>query len=113
MSQHGEKGRAIATQGSWSEELVREIAMDIGKEIVAYVEVMYPAAIKATPSTFKLSLRNSIYNQIMAAIKVNDAGQISARLKDRKRWRREWLAMYRKVRRNPSNTTGDSSNESV
>lgn len=82
----------------WSRELVKAIAMDIGKETVAYVEVMYPEAIKATSSTFKLSLRNHIYNQIMAAIEVNDEGQITARLKDRKKFRREWTAAYRKIR---------------
>jgi hypothetical protein len=83
---------------SWSRELVKEIAMDIGKEVVAYIEVMYPEAIEATSSTFKTSVRNCIYNQIMAAIEINDAGQISSRIKDRKQFRREWLAAYRKIR---------------
>lgn len=49
-------------------ELIKEIAMDIGKELVAYIEVMYPEAIKATSSTFKLSMRNHVYNDIMAAL---------------------------------------------
>ena len=86
----------LIPQGPWSRELVKEIAMDIGKDTVAYVEVMYPEAIKATSSTFKISLRNHIYNQIMAAIEVNDEGKIKDRLVDRKKWRREWLAMYRR-----------------
>ena len=84
---------------SWSRELVKAIAMDIGKETVAYVEVMYPKAIEATSSTFKLSLRNHIYNEIMAAIKVNDEGQVVARLQDRKAFRRWWTAAYRKLRK--------------
>lgn len=79
--------------------LVEAIAMDIGKEIVAYVEVMYPQAITATSSTFTLSLRNSIYNEIMAAIDVNEEGQIIARLQKRKKWRRKWVAIYRKLRK--------------
>lgn len=83
---------------NWSRELVKQIAMDIGKETVAYVEVMYPEAIKATSSTFKLSLRNHIYNEIMAAIEVNDEGKVIARLKDRKSFRRWWTAAYRKIR---------------
>lgn len=95
----GMKMNQIAKREPWSKELVREIAMDIGKEIVAYVEVQYPEAIKATSSTFKLSLRNSIYNEIMAAIEVNDAGEIAKRLKDRKSFRRKWVAMYRKNRK--------------
>jgi len=79
--------------------LVKEIAMDIGNDTVAYVEVMYPDAVKATSSTFKLSLRNHVYNQIMAAIEVTDEGRIRARLRDRKKFRRWWVAQYRKIRR--------------
>lgn len=85
-------------QGAWSKELVKAIAMDIGKETVAYVEVMYPAAMAATNSGFKLSLRNHIYNEIMAAIEVNEEGKITARLKDRKKFRAWWTAAYRKIR---------------
>lgn len=82
----------------WSKELVKAIAMDIGKETVAYIEVMYPKAIEATSSTFKLSVRNQIYNEIMAAIAVNDAGKIEMRLKTRKTSRRRWTAAWRKIR---------------
>jgi hypothetical protein len=85
--------------GPWSKELVQAIAMDIGKDTVAYIEVMYPKAIASTSSTFKLSIRNHIYNQIMAAIEVTDEGQIKARLQDRKKFRRWWTAAYRKIRK--------------
>jgi hypothetical protein len=81
------------------EALVRQIAMDIGKDTVAYIEVQYPEAIKATSSTFKLSVRNHIYNQIMAALETTDADAIAARLADRKKHRREWVGTYRRMRR--------------
>lgn len=84
--------------GSWSRELVKKIAGDIGKDTAAYIEVMYPDAVQAASSTFLLSIRNHIYNEIMAAIDVNDAGQIEARLKDRKKFRRNWKAAYKKIR---------------
>lgn len=71
-----------------SEALVREIAMDIGKAVVHHIETMYPAAIEATPSTFRLSVRNSVYNEIVAAIKVIDEEDIRARLVERKKHRR-------------------------
>ena len=96
-----EPAGAGADTASWSRDLIKAIAMDIGKDTVAYIEVQYPAAIEATSSTFKLSIRNHIYNQIMAAIEVNDAGQIEARLERNKKHRREWLACYRKLRRKP------------
>jgi hypothetical protein len=92
--------------GPWSKELVESIAMDIGKEVVAYIEVMYPKAIEATSSTFKLSVRNCIHNQIMAAIEVTDEGQIKARLQDRKKFRRWWVGAYRKMRKRAAVTGG-------
>jgi hypothetical protein len=79
-------------------DLIKEIAMDIGKEVVAYIEYMYPQAIEATSSTFKLSIRNCIHNQIMAALEVNEEGAVKARLADRKKWRREFKAMWKKNR---------------
>lgn len=84
-------------------DLVKEIAMDIGKQIVSYVEVMYPEAITATSSTFKLSLRNSIYNEIMAVLDYDASifGPMSDRLKARREFRRQWVAAYRKMRKNP------------
>lgn len=90
--------KALVKAGDPMKALVRAIAMDIGKEVVAYVEVQYPEAITATSSTFKLSLRNCIYNQIMAAIDVTDEGEIIARIKDRKKFRRKWKAAWKKIR---------------
>ena len=57
------------------------------------------AAMKAGSSRFKLSVRNSSYNEIIAAILVSDEGQIIARLADRKKFRREWTAAWRKIRK--------------
>lgn len=73
--------------------------MDIGKDTVAYIEVMYPDAVAATSSTFKLSVRNHIYNQIMAAVQINDEGEIVDRLKQRKTDRRRWVKQYRDIRK--------------
>lgn len=98
---------APAASSNWSEELVKEIAMDIGKEVVTCVEVMYPAAITATSSTFKFSLRNSIYNEIMAAIKVNDGALVLERLERRKKFRRWWVGGYRYLRKQPTDKQGE------
>jgi hypothetical protein len=86
--------------------LISAIAMDIGKEVVAYLDVMYPKAAKACSSTFRLSVRNCIYNEIMAAIEINDEGQIIARLRDRKTFRRKWTPAWRNIRKVASETTG-------
>lgn len=90
--------KAVALGDGPAKTLVRAIAMDIGKEVVHHIEVMYPQAILACPSTFKLSVRNCVHNEIMAAIEVNDEGQIVARLQDRKAFRRRSKAAWKKIR---------------
>lgn len=90
---------AVREDAPWSKEIVQAIAMDIGKDMVAYIEVMYPKAIEATSSTFKLSVRNHIHNQVMEAIKLRDAESVEAWLTVRKKHRREWLVAYRRIRK--------------
>ncbi|MDA9522536.1 hypothetical protein XI06_20170 [Bradyrhizobium sp. CCBAU 11434] len=82
----------------WSRELVRLIAKDVGEAVATHIELMYPSAVAATPSTFKTSVRNCVFNEIMAAVDVSDAGRIEARLKDRQASRRRLKAAYRKLR---------------
>lgn len=84
-----------------SQEVVKQIAMDIGKDTAAYIEVMYPKAVEATSSMFLLSVRNHVYNQIMAALEVTDQGAILQRLDDRKKFRRKWKAEWKKIRSQP------------
>jgi hypothetical protein len=79
-------------------ELIKEIATDIGKAVVEHIETMYPAAIEVTPSTFKLSVRNCVSNEIMAALEVSNADAIRERLMDRKKNRRQRLRTYRLLR---------------
>jgi len=89
--------RLPAKGGDPTRALISAIAMDIGKEVVAYIESVYPGAIRSCSSTFKLSVRNCIHNQIMAAIEVNDEGQIIARLNERKRQRRKIKSIRQRV----------------
>lgn len=90
-----------------SADLVKQIAMDIGKEVAAHLEVMYPKAVEATSKTMLLSVRNSVYNEIMAALTTTDETEILARLADRKKFRRRWKAAYRKIRRQDEPAPGD------
>lgn len=95
--------------------LMKGVAMDIGKEVVAYVERMYPKAISATSSTFRMSLRNSIYNQIVSAMKLKDPAEIQAWLDARKKHRREMKRItdrldetdYEAVRADPAKQTAE------
>lgn len=90
--------RRVATPDDPARALVKGIAMDIGKEVVAYVERMYPSAIHATSSTFRLSLRNTIYNEIIAALEATDEAEILARLAQRKKDRRDLKKRWALIR---------------
>ena len=78
-----------------SKDIVRAIAMDIGKEVAAHIETMYPDAVKATTPNMLLSVRNKVHNEIMAALDVIDEAEIRARLERRRRFRRKIKVMWR------------------
>lgn len=83
-----------------SEDWLKKLAMDIGKEVVAYIEVMYPEAITATASTFRLSVRNTIYNQIVSAVREAKVEASPEQwFKRREDFRRRWIAQYRQLRK--------------
>lgn len=87
--------RSLATSSSWSRDLVREIAMDIGKEVAAHIEVMYPAAVLETGPSMLLSVRGCVINEIMAALDTTDEAAIRERLKRRKASRRARKAAFK------------------
>jgi hypothetical protein len=78
--------------------MLKAVAMDIGKDTVAYVEYMYPQAISATSSTFRLALRNHIFNQIIKAMKARSPEEIQAWLDARRKHRREHARMVKRSR---------------
>lgn len=88
------------------QDLYKRVAMDVGKEVCAYIEVMYPEAVEAASSTFLLSLRNTVYNEIMGVINANKSGYgeetVEARLVRRAIWRKQWKAMAKKNRQSAS-----------
>lgn len=87
--------KRIAVSDDPNRALIKGIAMDIGKEVAAYIERMYPRAVSAASSTFLLSVRNCIHNEIMAAMEVTEETAVLARLADRKKARRELKAQWK------------------
>lgn len=82
-------------------DIIKLIATDIGKEVASHIEIMYPGAVKNTSSTFLLSVRSCIHNQIMGALENTDEAAILNWLDDRKRHRRKLRAAYRRIRDRP------------
>lgn len=77
-------------------DLVKEMAMDIGKEVAAHLERMYPNSVK--DGCCLLSVRNCCYNEIMAALAETDPDLIRARLSERKMARRKLRALWKAAR---------------
>ena len=90
--------RRVAPAQDPRKALNSAIAMDVGKEMVSYLEVMYPDVFAKMNSGCRLSVRNHIHNDIIAALEIQGAANHMERLKERARFRREWLATYRNLR---------------
>ena len=85
----------------WSQELIKAIADDIGKEVAHHIEVMYPKAVKATSRNMLRSVRGCVFNEIMAALDHQDEAAIRARFADRKAFRTKIKKAYQTIRRAP------------
>ncbi len=81
------KNRAWKDDSEVERDVVKLIAMDIGKAVADHIESMYPKAVAAVGSSFLLSVRNTTYNEIMAALKTTDEEEIRERLRRRKKER--------------------------
>lgn len=92
--------RRVAIAKDQRKALISAVAMDVGKEMVAYLEVMYPDVFERMNSGCKLSIRNHIHNDIMDAMETGNAENHLERLRERAKRRREWVASYRNLRRN-------------
>lgn len=91
-----------APSGEVPRDLIKAMAEAVGKNLAAYVEVMYPEAMKAASSTFKLSLKNHVYNDIMHVTTLHTEAEIRKWLTENEAHHKQWLAMYRKMRRTKS-----------
>ena len=78
------------------DKLMSDMAMDIGKQVAHHIKTMYPEAVVS--SSFLVSVRNCTYNEIMAAIKVNEEGEIIRRITKRKERRRTETKLFKKMR---------------
>ena len=79
--------------------LISEVAMEIGKDLVAYIEQMYPEVYAVMNSGCKLSMRNHVHNDIMWAIKNRSVDDYRAWLEKRRKHRREMLKCVRSWRK--------------
>ena len=92
--------RRVAKPIDKRKALATAVGMDMGKEMVAYLEVMYPDVFETMNSGCRISIRNHICNDFVSVMEIVGAENHLERLKDRADFRRKWLAAYRNIYRN-------------
>lgn len=65
----------------FAEALVRQIAMDVGKQVVDHIEHAYPAICDAVAwKSARISIRNCTYNAVMVAVEAANKGEVGQML---------------------------------
>lgn len=82
-----------------ADDIVKEIARDIGKAVAHHIETMYPNAVTGASRNMLVSVKGCVFNEIMSALDVTDEKAIRARLVERKAHRRKIKKMYGTMRK--------------
>lgn len=78
----------------FTDAIVRQIAMDVGKQVVDHIEHAYPAMCDAVAwNSARTSIRNCTHNAIMEAVKAANQGQIEPMLERHDEHRRAMRAL--------------------
>lgn len=71
----------LPAQVEFSEAIVRQIAMDVGKQVVDHIEHAYPRMCDAVAwHSARTSIRNTTYNAVMEAVNSANKGEIEPML---------------------------------
>lgn len=71
----------VPARVEFTEELVRQIAMDVGKQVVDHIEHAYPGMCEAVAwKSARLSIRNCTHNAIMEAVRAANEGAVEPML---------------------------------
>lgn len=62
-------------------DFIKELSWEVARNVIDHHKFVYSEIFNKAPSTFPISLRNSIFNQIQSAIKCHTEKQIA-----------EWIA---------------------
>ena len=99
QAEHGPEVSGSSAEAGISRDLIKAMAMDAGKSLCAYLEAMFPEVWHGQNSGFKISMKNHVYNDIMALADLHDEAAIRKRLADNEAHRKRWVGAYRKMRR--------------
>ena len=91
-------GKAVKTLPP-TDDIVRRIAMDVGKQVVEHFEWAHGDMVRPAPSwkSSRLSIRNCVYNNIMSAVSAADEGRYEEWIAGNDDHRRKMRAARRKI----------------
>jgi hypothetical protein len=81
--------------------LVKKLAWEVARNVIDHHKNVYSKIFEAAPSTFPVSMRNAIYNEIQSAIKCHTDEQIQswiARSEEHRKTMRRLKALQRKAK---------------
>lgn len=79
-----------------SDDLIEKLAWEVSKNVIDHHKWVYSEIFKNAPSTFPISLRNGIYNEIKSAIKCHTEQDIIDWLERSEKHRKEMRKITRK-----------------
>lgn len=85
------KQKAVAER----RDLVKELSWEVARNVIDHHKNVYSEIFKNAPSTFPVSLRNSIFNQIQSAIKCHTDEEICEWIEKSERHRKEMRRLKR------------------
>lgn len=82
-----------------TDDIVRRIAMDVGKQVVEHIEWAHSDMVRAVRSwkSARLSIRNCVHNNIMAAVSAADEGRYEQWITNNDAHRRNMRSARRKI----------------
>ena len=82
-----------------TDEIIRRIAMDVGKQVVEHIEWVHTDMVRAAGSwkSARFSIRNCVHNNIMSAVTAADEGRYEEWIAANDQHRRFMRAARRKV----------------
>lgn len=94
-------------------DLIKELAWEVSRNVIDHHKFVYSSIFSNAPSTFPISLRNSIYNQIQSAIKCHTDEDIKRWIADSAAHRKEMQRLKRLQKKALAARTDDEKTEII
>lgn len=98
------KQQDIATRDH--EAIIKLLAWEVAKNVIDHHKFVYSKIFESAPSTFSISMRNAIYNEIQSAIKCRTEQEMKEWIAKSEMHRRE-MQRLKRLRKKAAQANGD------